>query len=218
MGSKCTVSVVTWPGFKVAGKVAPDREKPAPVSEAELMVTGAVPVELRVTDCVAAVLTCTFPKATLEVLRLSVAPPEFDPVAAFKFKVKPLETVPAVAVRLTAWSELTDETVAANPALVALAGTATVAGTVTAALLLEMLTVSPALGAAPFNVTVQASVPDPVMDALLQERELSTAVPDSEPLPCRLIVAVWLLEELSVMVSCPVASPSATGLNCTFRL
>jgi hypothetical protein len=41
-----------------------------------------------------------------------------------------------------------------------------VAGTVTAALKLFRLTTIPPSGAAPPSVTVQASVPDPVMDAL----------------------------------------------------
>lgn len=47
-GSNCTVSVIDWPGLKVAGKLAPDTEKPVPVSVAELMVTAAAPVELTV--------------------------------------------------------------------------------------------------------------------------------------------------------------------------
>jgi hypothetical protein len=55
-----------------------------------------------------------------------------------------------------------------NPALVAFAGIVTVAGTVTAALELDKLTLSPADGAAPFNVTLQESVPAPVKIMLLQ--------------------------------------------------
>ena len=54
-----------------------------------------------------------------------------------------------------------------------LAGTVTKAGTVTEALLLERFTVSPPLGAAPFSVTVQASVPDPAIDELAQVSALS---------------------------------------------
>jgi len=69
----------------------------------------------------------------------------------------------------------TDDTVAVNPACVALAGTVTEAGTATAVLLLLRLTLNPPLGALRFSVTVQASAPDPVMDPLLQERALNPA-------------------------------------------
>jgi hypothetical protein len=84
-----------------------------------------------------------------------------------------------------------------NEALVALAGTVTVAGNVTAALLLATLTLNPPLGAAAFSVTVQASVPAPVIDVLLQESAVSTGV----PVPLRLIIAVALVEELLAMVN-----------------
>jgi hypothetical protein len=47
-GSNCTVSVVDAPGAKVTGIVAPDSEKPVPVSVAELMVKAAAPVEVKV--------------------------------------------------------------------------------------------------------------------------------------------------------------------------
>jgi hypothetical protein len=64
-------------------------------------------------------------------------------------------------------------------ALVALAGTMTVAGTDAAALLLDRLTASPAAGAAAFSVTVQASVPEPAMDVLAQENALKSGAPVS---------------------------------------
>jgi NhaP-type Na+/H+ or K+/H+ antiporter len=116
-------------------------------------------------------------------------------------------------------SELTGEMVAVNPALVAPAGTVTVAGTVTAALLLDRLTLRPPLGAAAFSVTVQASVPDPVMDALLQESALNAASGVAAvPVPLRLITAVPLVEELLMTVIAPVSVPAAAGLNCTFKL
>lgn len=44
---------------------------PAPVIVAELTVTGEVPVELSVIDCVAAVLTVTLPKLRLVALTVS---------------------------------------------------------------------------------------------------------------------------------------------------
>ena len=40
-------------------------EKPVPVMAAELSVTGVVPVEVSVTDCVDAVFTVTLPKLRL---------------------------------------------------------------------------------------------------------------------------------------------------------
>ena len=49
VGSNCTFSVTDWLGFKVTGNVAPDIVKPVPLNVAELMVTGAVPVEVNVT-------------------------------------------------------------------------------------------------------------------------------------------------------------------------
>jgi hypothetical protein len=56
-----------------------------------------------------------------------------------------------------------------NTALIAFAGTITVAGTETAALLLDKFTLSPPFAGAALNVTVQESASDPVMDLLLQE-------------------------------------------------
>ena len=167
VGSNCTFSVAVWPGFKVAGKVDPDNENPAPVTVAELTITGAVPVEDRVTDCVAGVFSATSPNARLAALTLSVG------MAAFNCRAKLFETPPALAVSVTACAELTEETVAVNPALVAFAGTVTVAGTVTAALLLARLTTKAPLAAAAVKVTVQASVPAPVIEVLLHEIALN---------------------------------------------
>ena len=158
------------------------------------MVTGAVPVDLNVTGSVEAVFTVRLPKARLAGLTVNVG------TAAFSCRAKVLETLPALAVRVTACAVVTDDTVAVNPALLALAGTTTVAGTVTAALLLVRPTLKPPLPAAAVNVTVHASLPDPVIDALLQESALrapGTAV----PVPVRLITAVPLVDELLWIVT-----------------
>jgi hypothetical protein len=69
---------------------------------------------------------------------------------------------------------LTDETVAAKLALAAPAGTVTAAGTATAAALLDRLTVWPPAPAAAFSVTVQVSVPAPVIEPFAQLRPLRT--------------------------------------------
>jgi hypothetical protein len=59
-----TFSVSSWPGLNVAGNTAPGRVKPEPVSVATVIVSGSVPVEVKVKDCVAGVLTGTSPKET----------------------------------------------------------------------------------------------------------------------------------------------------------
>jgi len=204
-GSNCTVNVVAWPGFNVTGKLALDSEKPAPVNVAELMVTGAVPVEVKVTDWVAAVLTCTLPNATLAAPMLSVGS------AAFNCRAKFFEIPPEVAVRVTACAFSTEETSAVNPAPDAFAGTITADGTVTAPLLLDKLTLIPPLPAVEVSATVQVSVPDPVMDPLLQESVLNAAEP--EPVPLRVITDESVVEELLAISTCPVAGPAAAGLN-----
>jgi hypothetical protein len=73
-----------------------------------------------------------------------------------------------LAVSVAVCEVLTDDTVALNPALVAVAGTVTEAGTETALLLLASPTAIPPVGAEPVSVTVHASVPAPVIEALLQ--------------------------------------------------
>ena len=166
VGSNCTSSVIARVGFKVTGKVAPDIVKPVPVNVAELMVTGAVPVEVSVTGSVDGVFTVTLPNARLAGLMVNVGTP------AFSCRAKVLETPPALAVSVTACAVETDDTVAVNPAVLALAGTTTVAGTVTDALLLVTDTLKPPLPAGPLSVTVQASLPAPVIDALLQDTAL----------------------------------------------
>ena len=53
--------------------------KPVPVSVAVLTVTGAVPVDVKVTDCgVAAVFTTTLPNARLVTLTVSVGTAAFN--------------------------------------------------------------------------------------------------------------------------------------------
>jgi hypothetical protein len=68
VGSNCTFSVTDWVGFKVTGNVAPDIVKPVPPRVPELIVTGAVPVEVNVTGCVDAVFTVTLPNVRLAAL------------------------------------------------------------------------------------------------------------------------------------------------------
>ena len=58
-------------GFSVAGKPAPMIVKPVPAIAAELTVTGEVPVDVSVKDCVAAVFTAIVPKLKLAALTVN---------------------------------------------------------------------------------------------------------------------------------------------------
>ena len=50
VGLNCTCSVIACGGFSVTGRPAPTIEKPVPETAAEVMITGAVPVEVSVKD------------------------------------------------------------------------------------------------------------------------------------------------------------------------
>lgn len=95
-------------------------------------------------------------------------------VAGFNCRARLTETPPVLAVKVATCVDPTGDTVAVNPALVAFAGTVTVPGTETAALLLDRFTLSPFFGAGVLSVTVQTSVPNPVIEALLQEIPLNS--------------------------------------------
>ena len=179
--------------------------KPDPLTVAALTVTVAVPAEVKVTDWVAGVFKSTSPKAMVVALIANVG------TAAPNCRAKVFATLPALAVRVTVSAVLTEETVAVKLALVAPAATVTEAGTVTAPLLLARLTANPPLAAAVFSVTVQLSVPAPVMELLLQLSALSTGT----PVPLRLTAVEDPVEELLVMVSEPEAAPAVVGSNCT---
>lgn len=70
-GLNCTCSVNDCVGARVTGKVSPTTAKPAPMTAAELTVTGSVPVDVSVNDCIVDVFTETFPKLKLPVLTAS---------------------------------------------------------------------------------------------------------------------------------------------------
>jgi hypothetical protein len=156
----------------VTGKVAsPDVVKPVPLNFAELIVTAAVPVEVNVTGNVDAVLIVTLPNTRLDGLIVNAG------CAASSSSMTNLCEAPSkVAVNVTDSADLTADACAVNCALVAFTGTVTVAGTVTAALLLTKLRFKWFLAAA-LSVTVQVSVPAPVIDELLQENEVNLILP-----------------------------------------
>ncbi len=185
--------------------MAPDNENPLPVTVAAVIVTAAVPVDDRVKVCVAAVFTLTLPNPMLPALTPSVAVP--DPSC----NAKVLAVLPALAVKVAVCPVLTADTVAVKLPVEAAAATVTLAGTVTAELLLARLTANPPVVAAVFNVTVQLSVPAPVIVPLVQFKALNTGT----PVPLKLIRVDVPLAELLVSVSCPVAAPAVPGSNWT---
>ncbi|MFZ0745073.1 MAG: hypothetical protein WAM85_11745 [Terracidiphilus sp.] len=94
------------------GKAVPDIVKPVPVSAAALIVSGALPADVKVKDCVDGAFSGTFPKASVLVLMLRVG------TKALNCKAKLFEMLPEVAMRVTSWAEVTEATVAKNPILV----------------------------------------------------------------------------------------------------
>lgn len=154
--------------------MAPDTLKPEPVKTAELIVTACVPAEVKVSDCgVAAVLTCTLPKARLLELKVRVGTVAAGGLSCTEVA---FDTVPAVPEIVAVCEVVTADTVAENVALVAFAGTVIEAGTLTAALLLDRVTANPALGAAVVKFTATATDPEPVMDEPAQDNELRAAL------------------------------------------
>ena len=179
-----------------------------PVTAAALTFTGAVPVDVSVSVCVVGVLTATLPKARFVALTPSVG--TFAPSC----RAKVFAALPALAVSVTVVAVLTAEAVAVKFPLVEPAATVTVAGKVTAALLLARLTAIPPLAAAVFSDTVQLSVPAPVIDPLAQLSPVRTGT----PVPLRLIAVEVPEDELLVSVSVPDAAPLVVGSNCTVRV
>ena len=69
----CTFNIIVWPGSNLTGGVIPDNVNPSPVALTALIVTGAVPTDVKVKDWVADEFTRTKPKAMLVELKLRVA-------------------------------------------------------------------------------------------------------------------------------------------------
>jgi len=151
------------------------------------------------------VFTFTLPKDKLDELTLSVGTP------ALSVRAKVFDTLPALAVRVAVCAVLTEETVAVKVAVVDPAATVTEAGTLTFESLLARLTANPPVAAAAFSVTVQLSVPAPVIEPLVQLSPLSTGT----PVPLRLTAVEVPPEELLVRVSEPEMAPAVVGSNCT---
>jgi hypothetical protein len=172
------------------------------------MVTAPVPEDVSVTVCVTAVFTASLPKVKLDVLTPSVG------VAAPSCSANVCAALFALAVSVTVVAVLTEETVAVKVAVLAPAATVTEAGTVTALLLLARFTWNPPVAAAALTVTVQLSVPAPVIDPFAQVSPVSTGT----PVPLRLTTVDAPVVELLVSVNDPVTAPAAAGSNCTVNV
>ena len=117
--------------------------------------------------------------------------------------------LPVAAVSVAVCALVTAATFAEKAAVVAVAGTVTEAGTVTALLLLASATLRPPVGAEPDRVTVQVSASAPVMEVLLQDTALTVGV-TVVPVPLRVTVAAGAL---LAIVNCPVEEPALVGSN-----
>ncbi len=93
---------------------------------------------------------------------------------------------------------------------VSFAGTVTVLGKATAAVLLERLTTNPPAGAAVFKVRRQLSVSAPERAFELQVSALSPGV----PVPLMLAIAEGLGARLLVIIRGSATLPDAVGVNC----
>lgn len=128
---------------------------------------------------------------------------------------------PSDAVRVTVCDDDTDATLAAKPTLVAPEGTTTETGTLIEELLLASLTETPELVAGALMLTVQLSVPAPLIDELAQLSPVSEAVAWVEPLPCSLIQPdVVLVLLIAVTAISPTSSMVDLGSKrtCATRL
>ena len=172
------------------------------------MVTAAVPVEVNVKVCVVGVFTATLPNDTVVELNPNVG--NDDPSCNANVFV----TFPSVAESVTACDELTVAAVAAKLALVAPAATVTVTGTVTAVLLLVRFTEKPPVAAAVFKVTVQVSVPAPVIEPLEQTSPLSFGVAT----PFNLMANLFPEAELLDTEIWPLVVPATVGSNTTVNV
>ena len=203
VGSKVSVTDSVWPGFSVAGRLTGEAEKPLPVTAMVFTVIAAVPLAVNVTVCVVALLMTVSPNATLVAFTLSPGVPAFSCSATVR------KVLPVVAVRTADCALVTASTVAVKVALVAVAGTVTEAGTVTALLLLARVTTVPPLGAEPDKLTVQESPNAPVMEVLLQEIALTVGA-TAVPVPLRLTATAGALLD---RVNCPVTELALVGVN-----
>jgi hypothetical protein len=182
--------------------------KPVPAIDRELIVRAEFPVEESVSVCVAAEFTLTLPNEMPDELTVSLA------AEATNCSANVAAPLPAFAVSVAVSAEFTGEILAVKFALLAPAATVTEAGTLTSELLLDSPIVNPPLAAGVFKVTAQLSVPDPVIELLVQ----LSAVRPGTPVPLRPTTIELPFEELLAIDSCPACTPAAVGSNSTLNV
>jgi hypothetical protein len=220
VGLNCTCSVTDWVGLNVVGKLLPTTVKSAPVITAEFTVTGDVPVDVNVNDCVVAVFTVTLPKLRFAALTVNcgLAAAVLVPLRATT-AVAPLDelllivicplAVPVAAglnwicsvidwVGLNVAGRLPPTMVKPEPVI---AAELTVTGEVPVDVNVNDCVV------AVFTVTL----PKLRLAALTVNCGLGAVV----LVPLRATTAVAPLDELLLIVICPLAAPGDVGSNCT---
>lgn len=143
--------------------------------------------------------------ALIEGANAAAAPPRLIDVV--------FEVIPCVAVRVAVCDVVTTDTVARKFALVEPEGTDTETGTVTAPLLLAKPTAMPLLGAGALNVTLQESVPAPIIDELAQLSPAREAADEADPCPCNFTAPATFafVVVIAFILSCPVESVAEPG-------
>jgi hypothetical protein len=223
VGSNCTLRVADWPDARVKGKAAPETVNPAPLMVTPLTVTVAVPVEVRVSDCVAGELRFTLPKAIVDALTLRVgteaatpAPVKLTlielPVDESLARVSAPAAAPAVVgsnlmLRVADWlgervkGKVAPETVNPAPLMAALL-------TATAAVPVEVSVSDWVAG------ELRLTLPKAIVFTLT----LRVGAEAATPVPVKLTTVEVPVEESLVRVSEPEAAPADAGLNCTVRV
>ncbi len=169
----------------MTGKLPPETVNPVPEIESELIVTGAVPLEVRVTDLVIAVPNETLLNDSDVALTVSAGTAAFNCIAMLCDDPFTLAAIVAVC------DEVTETTFALNDAADAPEPTATLAGTVTALSLLATVTFTPPDGTAELSDTVHVVDPAPVKELLPHESALTAGVPGADADPLSWIAVVF---------------------------
>ncbi len=176
--------------------------------DSALIVRAEFPVEERVSVCVAAEFTLTLPNEMPDKLTVSLAA---EATSCSENVAAPL---PVFAVSVADSVEFTGDTFAVKFALLAPPATVTEAGTLTSELLLDSPIANPPLAAGVFTVTVQLSVPDPMIELLVQFNPVSPGT----PVPLRPTTVELPFAELLVIDSCPACPPADVGSNSTLSV
>jgi hypothetical protein len=223
VGSNCTCSVNDCVGFNVAGKLPPTIANPPPDITAEFTVTGEVPVDVSVSDCVVAVFTVTLPKLRPAVLTdrmgdgAAVPVPLSETAAVLPFvELLLIVSWPVVAPVLVGLNCTCSVTVCDGfnvngkvPPTTANPEPAIVAEfTVTGAVPVDIRVTGIVVGE--FTVTL----PKFKLVVLTVNDGFASGVA-AMPVPLSGTTVELPLAELLVIVSWPFAAPLAAGLNCT---